>query len=362
MTTGTEPCRSDIDRLNPPAQHPYAASWLNRLMHWVDTLPGPYWLYYTLLAIASVGLNTYIKWRDGIYAPGTLMPIHIVAVVTPFYYLALIQYLNRVALDALAKFHPALDNLDSTTDDLAYRLTVLPARNMLWVTGIGVIYAVAVLYAMVVGWTLRAVPVFTSPLAILVELPLALFSAIMQVGFTYHAIYQLRMVYSIYENHTRIDLYNRHPLYALSALSANTAIGGTLVSYAWLTANNSFATDMFTLVTASLMALLGITVFRLPLQGIHNRLEREKGRVMAAAGQRLRRSTAELNQHIDAQQYDQVAPIMQTVAGLREELDRLDKIPTWPWQPGLLRNVVSAILLPLLLWLLTRVLEQTLAF
>ncbi len=337
-------------------QRPYAPSWVNRMTAWIDRLPGPYLLVYTILAFFFLALTNLLNWRDGGYAPGTFVPLQIVVVASPFYYLALIHYLDRLALDELAKFRPVLDVPDDEVADLAYRLVMLPPRNLGWATAIGLLYAAVMLFAMRAGWTLVELPIFTSPLAIILELPLAIFAAIIHIVFTYHAIHQLRMVYFIYARHARVDLFNRQPLYALSNLSAQTAVGGTFLSYAWFTTQTS--SDRITLVTIAFMAALGVVVFLLPLQGIHRKIEQEKARVIAATGKRLHASTADAHRRLDEGQYEQAVPVLNAIGELREELAFLETIPTWPWPPGTLRNVVSAIILPLLLWLLTKLLEQ----
>jgi hypothetical protein len=46
------------------------------------------------------------------------------------------------------------------------------------------------------------------------------------------------------------------------------------------------------------------------------------------------------------------------VGALVKEQDALDKISTWPWEPEAVRGVGTALLLPIVLWLVTRVLER----
>jgi hypothetical protein len=43
---------------------------------------------------------------------------------------------------------------------------------------------------------------------------------------------------------------------------------------------------------------------------------------------------------------------------LVRERDVLDKIPTWPWQPDTIRWLGTALLLPIIVWTITRVLER----
>jgi len=39
------------------------------------------------------------------------------------------------------------------------------------------------------------------------------------------------------------------------------------------------------------------------------------------------------------------------LGALQAETSDLTKVPTWPWAPGTLRNLIGAVLLPMVLWL-----------
>jgi hypothetical protein len=54
---------------------------------------------------------------------------------------------------------------------------------------------------------------------------------------------------------------------------------------------------------------------------------------------------------------DQVLQIV-AMAGMTTLRDRIQRLPTWPWPPQLLRGFVSALVLPLVIFVLTR-LEST---
>jgi len=45
---------------------------------------------------------------------------------------------------------------------------------------------------------------------------------------------------------------------------------------------------------------------------------------------------------------------------LLSEKAELASIPTWPWETATLRAVVTALVLPAVLWLITRILERVL--
>ena len=47
-----------------------------------------------------------------------------------------------------------------------------------------------------------------------------------------------------------------------------------------------------------------------------------------------------------------------SLASLLAERDLFNKLPTWPWSVATLRGVASAILLPVLIFVLTRVIDR----
>jgi hypothetical protein len=53
-----------------------------------------------------------------------------------------------------------------------------------------------------------------------------------------------------------------------------------------------------------------------------------------------------------------MASINDATESLVRERDVLDKISTWPWEPETVRAVATALLLPVVLWVITRVLER----
>lgn len=46
------------------------------------------------------------------------------------------------------------------------------------------------------------------------------------------------------------------------------------------------------------------------------------------------------------------------MASLEIERAALVRVPTWPWDPGTLRTVIAALLLPIIIWLIQYGLER----
>ena len=46
------------------------------------------------------------------------------------------------------------------------------------------------------------------------------------------------------------------------------------------------------------------------------------------------------------------------ISSLMTERDMVSHLPTWPWQPSTVGTLATAMVLPLVLWLMTRILER----
>jgi hypothetical protein len=64
---------------------------------------------------------------------------------------------------------------------------------------------------------------------------------------------------------------------------------------------------------------------------------------------------------VDAGELDQMNDLRVTMTNLEMELNTLKGIHTWPWQPETVRWLITALVLPLGLWLIQSVLQRVLA-
>ena len=46
------------------------------------------------------------------------------------------------------------------------------------------------------------------------------------------------------------------------------------------------------------------------------------------------------------------------VSGVATTREQISRLPTWPWSPEVLRGFITALLLPILIWVVTRQLGQ----
>jgi hypothetical protein len=107
-----------------------------------------------------------------------------------------------------------------------------------------------------------------------------------------------------------------------------------------------------------IQVILALAAFILPLRFVNERLVAEKLRLQGELNQRLETSLGRLNGLIDGNKISEAAVFNDALAALTTERDILNRIPTWPWRPGTLTGFLSAIGLPIILFLLQFFIEN----
>ena len=339
---------------------PYEPSWVDRVIEWVRRLPGPSWVFYVAVWVVLFSIETIIKWADGTYPVGTFFPNHVLIGGIDVYVLALMHYLKRVSGAALDDFRLALETSDSDFARLRYQLTTLPARATLVATGVGLcigITALGIESASMPG-LLHALRFGTSPLSMVLEISGAVFAFSMFGVLAYNSVRQLRLVNFLYTTAGHLDLFRPSPLYAFAGLSARTAVGLVVVPYAVMFSVTSVwdipAAPLFVLP----QTLAAAAVFLAPLVGVHRILERKKRRLQDDVGQRLGAANMELQRRMDAREFGELTGLKDGIESLVAVQNELSRLRTWPWQPGTLRGLGAALLLPIVIWGVQRVLER----
>ena len=342
--------------------HAFPLSWVDRLTRWVDKLPGPAWLYYAGVALLFYIVYLAVKWLDGSMPVGTFPRIQAVVGGSLFYYLALLDHLNKVAERAIVRFRPASTAPDDVSAAIEQRLTTMQPCSVWAATAAGVVFGAAVMVAAWQGLLYAEAGLFSSVLASVLEVAVVLGLSISLLIFVLHTVQQLRVINTLYTQYTRVDMFDPAPVYAFSRLSAQTAIGVILLQVIWQTGESWLAADAVTLATGAVVVLLAVVAFVWPLRGLNRLLVKEKQRLKSVAGQRLKASIESFNRGVDKAAPEEVEALLASIQGADLELQIVNRMPTWPWQPGTLRGVAGAVLLPLFLWLLTRTLEEVIAF
>ena len=360
MTITAQPDSALSDQTKRHAGLPYAPSWADRLIDRIERLPVPAWLFFLIVLVLAPLLQHIVQWMDGSLPLGSISPA--LAAEAPYLVFApaAYQYLNTTARRALREFRPALAIDDAQYARLEYELTTVPARPALIASVVSVALAIQSLIATPAAFGL--LPGTSIAMGMLIALYLII-QAPFYVILIYHTLRQLRMVASIHAMVKEIDLFQLFPVYAFSSLTARTGLALVLLTYYtyyfFYDLNVRGASPgLLNSLTLVIYFVVALVCFALPLHGMHLRLVEEKSRLLDEAGRRLELTLSDLHRRIDNAEYDKVESIEKTLLALKAERDELEKISTWPWKTETLRSFVSVMIVPIVLYLLTRFLER----
>jgi hypothetical protein len=314
-------------------------------------------VFYTALGLVLASVATAVDWVDGVYPIGTFNAFHIWLAVQPSYTLALTWYLDGVAEAALRNFRPVLEVSEEEYSELRYRLTTARARPTLLGSLVGVAVSVLLGFLVPNAYTVFGYTTLGPPYIILVTFnvcALAILGALVS-----HTIHQLRIVSQIYAEQAIVNLFDLSPLYSFSGLTLQTAVGLTILNSIWnLTMPHQMLTTSAGIGMGILNAVISIVTFTWPLLGIHRRLVREKQRLLRENSNLLETTITELYKRVAAGELHSIGELNVTMTSLEIGQNMLNRIPTWPWRPGTLRGVVTALLLPLVVFVLQFVLQR----
>ncbi len=337
---------------------PYPPSWIDRLIAWLDHRRLPAWAVLLVVALLSFLVLTLVQWREGAYPPGTLRPVHAMAAAYVPFIIWLIRYLDRSAARAVREFRAALRaGVDPAS--LEYELTTLPRRPTLAVGAASVV--VIGLGAWFFIGDIQVLGLAPTPLSLTVAGVLLAATNWMTGVFVYHTVRQLVIIHRIYTQSTRIDFFHRTPLSAFSHHTQRIAIGILLFVYlSFLAADPDFRFHPLNLAAGGTLTLLALVAFVGPLGGAHRLLAAEKTRLLDDNARRLEAGFHELRRRMDSLKLSGADDLNKTLGSLEIERTALQRIPTWPWEPGTIRGLAAALLLPIALWLIQYGLQRVL--
>lgn len=352
--------RAPGDDTTAPGRTPYRASWIDRLTDRVDRLPVPSVLVYVSVWALVFMTETSLKWLDGSYGPWTFRLKHVDFTYYGLYILAMAHYLDRHALRAFTEFAPALrDGADPA--NLRYRLTTLPARPAVLAS------------AAFVAWGLVAEvlnPAYVRSAGIFTSVPATVFEAILIFAYhaiagagIFHVVHQLRIVNEIFREHARVDPLAPEPLYALASIPARTALVVMVLPWVFL-ATTPGVFDSGLLITYLVLGLaLAILLFVVPLWDAHLMLRRAKRAILRDIGLELDRVIRDLTGACRSNGEGSASALVrhrESFEALRAAREVVRGTPTWPWSPEAPRVLGSAILLPVAVYVIQRIVERTL--
>jgi hypothetical protein len=271
---------------------------------------------------------------------------------------ALMHYLDKAANAALLALQPVLEADQATYGAVRYRLTTVPRVLTLLANAIAA--AVAILLTEGLGPPAGFDTFANGPISSVLIYVVYVLAWWMWGGFIGHTIHQLRVVNHILTEHTRIDVFRVRALYAFSGITAVSAVSLIIPGYVWLAINHSLR-DLTSITVMLPVTGLALVTFVWPQLGVRRLLAEEKGQMLDDLYVRFEAAIVDLRQCVDDRETDEIDELAKVFAALEIEEKALKRVSTWPWQPETVRYLVTALFLPLALWLIQLVVTSMLS-
>lgn len=332
---------------------PYAPSWLDRLIEWVDRLPGPAWLFYPVAVAVTATIFVAVQLAA---AGGSTVAVSfsIFLAAQPILILGIAHAIRNSAKRSLRQFRPLLPWDDAAVAAAEFEVMNGPAVSSL-VAAVALAVVIPPLMLGIPGAGLEerfaAFGFAVGPASIGGTWLLAMTLSAIIGGFFVHFVHQLRVIARLGAAVPKLDLYRLEPVYAFSSTTALGAILLTVDNYLWYVAQPALLDDPFSLVMGGVSATIALAAFAWPLWGAHRLLAGEKAHALAANGAAFKAITEQLHVEVQSGRLDHMDQVNQALASLQLERDALGRIPTWPWHAETLRTILAAVFLPLIVWL-----------
>jgi hypothetical protein len=300
-----------------------------------------------------------INWIEGVAIMGEIPLLGFINALWLPGGLAALHYFRIVAQRAMIDFRPVMGCNEDEFNHLQHQMTFIPKWVVLVINGM-----IAVLFIVVAFDD----PTNLNP--VITKLSSTAMTVIyMSIGFSflliffYHAIRQLRLVSRMYSFVKSVNIFDLQPLYTLSGLTAKTGIVWIFFINLNYIANVVLASgpmppDAFLLLIL-VELVFAFLVFLLPLWGIHVRIQDEKEDMLKENGERLHITNLKLHQHIDENDLNMMDAYQKGISSLLSLRAEIENTPTWPWRPTTLRGFLSAVFLPIILFVIQQFISQS---
>jgi len=331
----------------------------SRLLAWLLASPGRGWWAVLLTVVVLLAWGNGVLWVSGQLAIGALDTDVTVLVAYAPYGLAALLLGLPVALQALETFWPATGWPEDERRVWIYQFTNTPARIELPALLLGSVGGLAALVA--------------TPSSIVATKPDSLdyYLAVAPLFIAGYAMAALAFVIStrwlwlvtrIHREAEAVDPFDRAPVYAFSRLTVTTGLVYVVAVYYTFTMNAAYQVgNVPSLAFMAVVLVAGLAAFVLPLWGIHGRIVREKEQLAREVERRIDSVAGVLYADIDSGSYEAAGTYSGLLATLGSLRERVAHLPTWPWPPNLFRGFVTALLLPIVIFILTRVISTYLS-
>jgi len=189
-------------------------------------------------------------------------------------------------------------------------------------------------------------------------------TAFLTFGFAFRIIRLIVLIVRFYSGPLDINLFNLPQIYELSSVVSRAGMFLLLLWYVNLPLNlNEFVlSSPVALGSALLLALLPFGAFLAPQVILSRRLNRNKSDLTVEVTLQLDKSFAKLRDAVEDEDLEKIDLHRTAIDALISKLRYIESIPTWPWRLGAFRITITAVMLPVIVWLIQQVLDQLLQF
>jgi hypothetical protein len=338
---------------------PYAPSWVDRFQDFLRRLPIPLWLSILLLYILTALCFHAAAWIDGVIPVGGLNADFLFNSFWGVTSLTFFFFLDTASNNALDKFSVTVPGKKNEIELLRYKMTTMPAEIAL---------AFTLVMILGLGFGFYADPNFLyggmhSPVSYVLVVPLAILSYAFAPLQIYQGFRVLNAVRASYRLVGEVNLFELQPLYAFTGVTMTSG-------FFWLLIMNMNILSNYILVEATessfILSIIFVTPliplaflsFLYPLWGIHRRIQNKKETALRDNGRQIEKAHATLYKHLNKNDHKKSNDLEKSLSSLYKMREQIERVPTWPWNPGTFRNFLSAVFLPLGLWALQQVLVR----
>ncbi|HKY78842.1 MAG TPA: hypothetical protein VJ182_02495 [Anaerolineales bacterium] len=326
----------------------YTPRWLYRFFAFLERLPIPLWaLGLSIILIGGLAMHLD-AWRQGLVPAGQFNRYLATVSLWNVGYPAVWIYLDRRARVALREFFRNQRKSKSELETILADFISIPSiiASLLFLFGMffGVLYLPdAINFQPLIG---RVLPIWDY------------FSWIPITGLVFMLLYRtLRQAYLIPRLFQQIDvdIFNPEPVYVLSRYGAQAAVILFLVSYALL--YSSLPDILFApagLVYNLLITGTSLIYFFAPLASINRHMRRQKEKLLGLISEDQKAINTRLHISVNSKKFAELSDLRTAVSALKDQHEVVQKLPTWPWQSDTLRNLLTPLLIPVLVYLMSR--------
>jgi hypothetical protein len=328
--------------------------WLYRFLDWLKATPFQGILVIAALLILGALINHWPYWQSGLLNRYEFDP-EILFSATWFPLNLLVWLLmDRIALTALRDFGKGIGKSEKEVTGIYNNFVSVPWATFLVVLAIVVGLGNAAQVARSAG--------LTDPLLIGVSGLWSTLGGIFEGMALVRIIRQLFLVNQLYREVKKINLFNLWPVYALSRYGYTLAFYIILSTALIYVVIDLVSGSGFAVGQVLYSAVFALIIFWGPLLGINSRLRKEKENQLQKIGSELSSVYAETETAIHKRNLGKVSALRNAAAALKEQMESVQKVATWPWNPGSVRNLLLPVLLPLFIAILQRYVLSFLGF